>query len=120
MFEGVGGFLNFIKELLRTAEDADRRVFTSYTKALNETNDYINSLENDSQPDRKKEREIAELWRLLSIELRSIDSPLTRLALMKSRYWIDGAKMDIAELNSRGIRLRQMEETLDEILRLSA
>ena len=117
MLEGVAGILNVIKEFFRYGEDADRQVFSSFTKALNATSDYINDLDNGSQPDREREREIAELWRLLSIDLRSVDSPLARTVWMKSRYWIKGAKMEAAELSARGIRLQQMEETLDQVLR---
>lgn len=120
MLEGISGLLNFMGEFLRDGEDADRKVFSSFTKALNETSDYVNGLEDGFQPDREKEREIADLWRLLSIELRSVNSPLARTAWMKSRYWINGAKMEVAELSARGIKLQQMEETLNEVLRRSA
>lgn len=120
MFEGIGALLNFMTEFRRYEEDSDRNVFSSFTKALNDTSDYLKDLDGGMQPDRQKERAIAELWRLLSVELRSVNSPLARTAWMKSRYWIQGAKMEVAELNARGIRLQQMEETLDEVLRRNA
>lgn len=120
MLEGIAGLLEFFKDFLRYGDNADRQVFSSFTKALNETSDYTNSLNNGSQPDRERERELAELWRLLAIELRSVDSPLAQVVWMKSRYWINGAKMEAAELIARGIKLEQMEKTLDEVLRRGA
>jgi len=119
MINGLVSIIKLIREIRKEGDEteADCRVFDLFTKALNDSNSYIQSQTQGAESSRDKELEIAELWRLLAVELRRVDSPLVRRAWNKSQYWIRGAKMEVEELSAKGIRLYQMEAILENAIR---
>ncbi len=96
-------------------ERIDKALYALYA-ALNETKDYVYSLNRGIQRNREREYAIAKLWSDASVPLRTIDRDLAERCFIKSGYWLEPDTWSELMIKKKRIGLNQVLKSTRDLL----
>lgn len=110
------GLLDILREENTRSYLMRIQALEDYSKALLETELYLQRLENGQEKDRDAEEKIADLWRVSSLTVGVLEKEMIGRDCEKMYHWINGAKQEVEQLEKKGITLSQMKAKLQELL----
>lgn len=99
-----------IDKVSNEKRDFKDKAIDALSKAISETDFYIQRSLNKDKRDENRERELVELWRKAAIPLRHFDEELSEICKYKSDYWVNPEVWKPSLANNKSISLKSVKE----------
>jgi hypothetical protein len=110
------GLLDILREENSRSYLMRIQALEDYSRALLETELYLQRLGSGHEKDRDAEAKIADLWRVSALTVGVLEKEMVGRDCEKMYHWINGAKQEVEQLEKKGISLSQMKVKLQELL----
>lgn len=116
MMEGLTKLLEYLERRADRNDTRRKDALNAFSRALLETELYVARLEKGEPKDRKKEEELARLWRESSLNTKVLNKEWPIRDADKMYHWINHAKEEAESLEARGLSLKDLRKDLEQTL----